>query len=134
MANPKCRILCVDDHQDTSEMLELLLSQEDYEVVTALSMEEALELSKRESFDLYVLDKRLPDGTGLELCAQLNKLTPGVRCIFYTGDAYEIHRQEALRAGADAFVAKPDIDALIDAARELLANQECGTETKAMAK
>jgi CheY-like chemotaxis protein len=134
MANPKCRILCVDDHQDTSEMLELLLSQEDYEVVTAPSMEEALELSKRESFDLYVLDKRLPDGTGLDLCEQLNKLTPGVPSLFYTGDAYEIHRQEALRAGADAFVAKPDIDALIDAVRELLANQGCGTETKAMAK
>ena len=134
MANPKCRILCVDDHQDTSEMLQLLLSQEDYEVVTALSMEEALELSKRESFDLYVLDKRLPDGTGLDLCQQLNKLTPGIPCIFYTGDAYEIHRQEALQAGADAFVAKPDIDALIDAVRDLLANQECGTETKAMAK
>ena len=134
MANPKCRILCVDDHQDTSEMLELLLSQEDYEVVTALSMEEALELSRRETFDLYVLDKRLPDGSGLELCGSLNQLTPGVPCIFYTGDAYEIHRQEALRAGADAFVAKPDIDALIEAVRELLANQECGTETRAMAK
>jgi len=134
MANPKCRILCVDDHQDTSEMLQLLLSQEDYEVVIALSMEEALELSKRESFDLYVLDKRLPDGTGLDLCEHLNKLTPGIPCIFYSGDAYEIHRQEALQAGADAFVAKPDIDALIDAVRELLANQECGTETKAMAK
>ena len=134
MANPKCRILCVDDHQDTSEMLQLLLSQEDYEVVTALSMEEALELSRHESFDLYVLDKRLPDGTGLDLCQQLNKLTPGIPCIFYTGDAYEIHRQEALQAGADAFVAKPDIDALIDAVRDLLANQECGTETKAMAK
>jgi CheY-like chemotaxis protein len=134
MANPKCRILCVDDHQDTSEMLELLLSQEDYEVVTALSMEEALELSRHETFDLYVLDKRLPDGSGLELCGKLNQLTPGVPCIFYTGDAYEIHRQEALRAGADAFVAKPDIDALIEAVRELLANQECGTETRAMAK
>ncbi len=134
MANPKCRILCVDDHRDTSEMLQLLLSQEDYEVVTALSMEEALELSKRESFDLYVLDKRLPDGTGLDLCEQLSKLTPLVPCVLYTGDAYETHRQEALRAGADAFVAKPDIDALIDAVRELLATQECGTETKAMAK
>jgi len=134
MANPKCLILCVDDHQDTSEMLKLLLSQEDYEVVTALSMQEALELSKQRSFDLYVLDKRLPDGTGLDLCGQLNKLTPLVPCMFYTGDAYEIHRQEALQAGADAFVAKPDIDALIDAVRELLAKQECGTETRAMAK
>ena len=115
-------------------MLQLLLSQEDYEVVTAVNMEEALVLSKRQSFDLYVLDKRLPDGSGLELCGKLNELTPGVPCIFYTGDAYEMHRQEALRAGADAFVAKPDIDALIDAVRELLANQECGTETRAMAK
>jgi len=134
VANAKCLILCVDDHQDTSEMLQLLLSQEDYEVVTAVSMEEALVLSKRQTFDLYVLDKRLPDGSGLDLCGKLNQLTPGVPCIFYTGDAYEIHRQEALRAGADAFVAKPDIDALIEAVRELLANQECGTETRAMAK
>lgn len=134
MANVKCRILCVDDHEDTSEMLKLLLSYEDYEVVVAFSMQEALEISRRESFDLYVLDKQLPDGTGLDLYAQLNKLTPGIPCIFYSGDAYEIQRREALEAGADAFVVKPDIDALINAVAELLADQDCGTQTKAMAK
>ena len=129
MADVKCRILCVDDHQDTSEMLQLLLSHEDYEVVTARGLDQAISLSKTQSFDLYVLDKRLPDGSGLELCRRLQALTPGVPCIFYSGDAYEIHRLEALQAGADAYVAKPDIDKLIDAVRDLLAERECAAAT-----
>ncbi len=125
MTEVKCRILCVDDHQDTSEMLKHLLSQEDYEVVTARTMKEALELVKIESFDLYVLDKRLPDGSGLDLCEILTELTPQVPCMFYTGDAYEIHRQQALAAGAEGYVAKPDIDALIDVVHKLLEEREC---------
>lgn len=125
MSRAKCRILCVDDHEDTSEMLKLLLVQEDYEVVTAVSIEEALGLVKSQEFDLYVLDKRLPDGSGLELCKKLTAVTPNVPCMFYTGDAYETHRHEALAAGADAFVAKPDIDALIEGVRKLLMQREC---------
>ncbi len=129
MASVICRILCVDDHLDTSEMLKLLLAQENYEVVTAKSMEEAISLSRSEQFDLYVLDKRLPDGSGLELCERLHQLTPNVPCIFYSGDAYDIHRMQALAAGADAYVAKPDIEGLIKAVRDLLVGAECTTTT-----
>ena len=68
MSKPKCRVLCVDDHHDTSEMLQMLLSEEDYEVHTAATMEEACRTGVEVEFDLYVLDKRLPDGTGVELC------------------------------------------------------------------
>lgn len=125
MANTPCRILCVDDHADTSEMLKLLLSNEDVEVVTAVTMEEALELVKAESFDLYVLDKRLPDGSGLDLCRKLTSITPNVPCMFYTGDAYEVHRREALEAGADDYVAKPDIDRLTEVVQKLLSDREC---------
>ena len=127
MSPIKCRVLCVDDHHDTSEMLKLLLAHEDYEVVTASGVEEAIELASTSNFDLYVLDKRLPDGSGLELCSQLRELTPSVPCIFYTGDAYAIHKQQALQAGAEAFVAKPDIDALIETVHDLLAERECTT-------
>src|SRR5689334_9910413 len=125
-----CRVLCVDDHHDTSEMLELLLAKESYEVETASTMEEACRLAEQKKFDLYVLDRRLPDATGLELCERLNEITPGVPCIFYSGDAYELHRREAIAAGAAAYVAKPDIDALIDAVQKLLANSECATTNK----
>ena len=129
MSDPKCRVLCVDDHHDTSEMLQLLLAEENYDVHTAATMEEACQLAEHFSYDLYVLDKRLPDGTGLELCERLNILSPGVPCIFYSGDAYEIHRREAMAAGAAAYVAKPNIEALISAVHDLLANTECATAT-----
>jgi two-component system response regulator RegX3 len=131
MSKPKCRILCVDDHFDTSEMLQVLLSDSDYEVQTAGSIEEACKLAERTEFDLYVLDKRLPDGTGLDLCGTLNKLTPNIPCIFYTGDAYEVHRTEALAAGAAAYVAKPDVDQLVTTVHKLLSEKDCAAEAKA---
>ena len=127
MSNVKCRILYVDDHEDSSEMLKLVLSDSDYEVHTAHSMDKALQLAASEQFDLYVLDKRLPDGSGLELLQRLNEITPGVPSIVYSGDAYDVHRQEALAAGAHAYVPKPDIDGLIATVHRLLMNAECAT-------
>jgi two-component system response regulator PilR (NtrC family) len=117
----------VDDHHDTSEMLELLLAKEDYEVDTAATMQEACILASQKQFDLFVLDRRLPDASGVELCGKLQQMSPGVPCIFYTGDAYELHRLEAIAAGAAAYVAKPDIDGLINAVQKLLANSACAT-------
>lgn len=125
MTQSKCRILYVDDHEDSAEMFRLLASSPDYEVQTAQTVAEAMELARSEPFNLYVLDKRLPDGSGMDLCVMLSALTPGVPCIFYTGDAYEIHRQEAMVAGATAFVPKPDVDALIDTVHKLLSEREC---------
>jgi len=126
MSKVKCRILCVDDHEDTPEMLKLLLSESDYLVHPAYSIEEAMGLARTHQFDLYVLDKRLPDGPGTELCMKLNELTPGVPCIFYSGDAYEIHRLEAMAAGADAYVPKPDVEVLIETVHKMLSQRECG--------
>jgi len=108
-------------------MLKLVLSESDYEIHTARNMEEALNLARIHEFDLYVLDKRLPDGSGLELCQQLGQLTPGVPCIFYSGDAYEIHRQEAMAAGARAYIPKPDVEELINTVHQLLSQRECET-------
>ena len=82
MSLPQCRILCVDDHRDTSEMLQLLLSEGDYEVQTAATIAEASSLAAESQFDLFVIDKRLPDGNGIDLCNILNQISPGVPCIF----------------------------------------------------
>ena len=125
MSESKCRILYVDDHEDSAEMLKLMLAGEDLEVEIAHSVEQALAKARVSSFDLYVLDKRLPDGSGTDLCRMLNLATPGVPCIFYTGDTYEIHRQEALAAGAREYVAKPNVDALIETVHRLMSEREC---------
>ena len=106
-------------------MLRLLLSESDYEVHPAYSVEEAMQLAAMHQFDLYVLDKRLPDGTGMELFTRLNQLTPGVPCIFYTGDVYEVHSLEAMAAGANAYVPKPDVEALIETVHKMLSEREC---------
>ncbi len=67
MSEVKCRILYVDDHEDSSEMLKIVLSHSNYEVHTAHTIEEAMQRVHSTDFDLYVLDKRLPDGSGIEL-------------------------------------------------------------------
>ncbi len=127
MSEIRCRILYVDDHEDSGEMLRLLLSPMNYSITPAYTAKEALQLAQTENFDLYVLDKRLPDGSGLELCRQLTAITPGIPCIFYTGDAYETHRQEAVAAGADAYVPKPDVEKLIETVNHFLSQKECAT-------
>jgi|ERR1044071_1301318 CheY-like chemotaxis protein len=125
MQPAKCRILCVDDHEDTSFMLTNLLERSNYEVVTASSIRDALRRIEKEGFDLYILDKRLPDGSGLDLCKMFTEVTPHVPVIFYSGDAYALHRQEGLCAGAEEYVSKPEIDKLIEAVERLLAEKDC---------
>jgi CheY-like chemotaxis protein len=130
MSTSTCRILCIDDHHDSAEMLKLLLQEDGHEVVIASKIRDAIELAQRESFDLYVLDRRLPDGTGVELCRKLTETTPNVPCIFYTGDAYELHRAQAMAAGAEHYIAKPNIGALIETVTKVLAERDCATAGK----
>lgn len=106
-------------------MLSNLLERSNHEVVTANSIHDALRLIEQEEFDLYILDKRLPDGSGLDLCRTFTQSTPHVPIIFYSGDAYELHRQEGLCAGAEAYVSKPEIDKLIKTVEQLLVEKDC---------
>lgn len=101
------RILFVDDHEDTRDLMCLVLAQEQYEVVTAANMLDAVTLAEKENFDLFVFDSWLPDGSGIELCKRIretNQLTP---ILFYSGLAYEQPRQEALNSGAQDYLVKP---------------------------
>lgn len=116
------RILCVDDNEDNSSMLTVLLGLSSYDAVAAGSINEALRLARNERFDLYILDKRFPDGNGFALCQQIRELHPETPVIFYSGDAYNSDRDEGLSAGAQDYVAKPDIDKLLESVNHLLAH------------
>ncbi len=116
----KGRILCVDDNEDNSSMLVVLLGLSSYEALAAGSVGEALRIAQRETFDLFILDKRFPDGTGFSLCREIRQLHPNTPVIFYSGDAYSTDRAEGLSVGAEDYVAKPDIDGLLEAVHRLL--------------
>ena len=120
MQPTKRRILCVDDDEDTCFMLSHLLKRENYEVTTAKSVSEALQLAQNESFNLYILDEWFPVDAGLVLCRKLREFDPHTPIIFYSGAAFDSDKEEALHAGAQAFVAKPYAEELISTVRHLL--------------
>ena len=103
----KSRILHVDDDADVRLLISASLRDFGYFVVTAGSAAEALRLAKDFKFDLCILDVRLPDGTGIELCQQLRKLQPATRVIYYSVYADETEEKAALSVCGDAYLKKP---------------------------
>lgn len=125
MERTKARILHVDDHQDTRLMMAALLQDSGYGVLTAGSVAEGLELAKEILFDLYILDVRLPDGTGVELCQKLRELHPTTPILYYSAYGDEADHQSALDACGDAYLKKPVCIADIqDCIARLLADRE----------
>jgi DNA-binding response OmpR family regulator len=124
MQPTKRRILCVDDDDDTCLMLTHLLGQENYQVKTAKSVSEALQIARNESFSLYILDEWFPREAGISLCRKIREFDPHTPIIFYSGAALESEKQEALYAGAQAFVAKPYVEELITTVHSLLVDRQ----------
>ena len=123
MSETKPRILCVDDNHDTAELVSLLLrfADADYEVESVEQPEEALRLAAAGEFDLYVLDYMYPRTNGVEVCKRIRLLDPHAPVMFFTAEARERVRQEALAACADAYLVKPDdLPKVAETARRLL--------------
>jgi DNA-binding response OmpR family regulator len=117
----KQKILLVEDHEDTSELMVLILSQLDYDVATAASISGALGLAESADFDLFVLDSLLPDGTGTDLCKQIRERNNSTPILFYSAMAFEHDKDEALLAGAQRYLVKPvDSDVLCRTVTEML--------------
>jgi two-component system response regulator ArlR len=105
-------------------MIKLLLEHEGYEVRSAGTIAECLELTAQEHFDLYLLDDRYPDGTGIELCQRLHSMLPRTPIMIFTAAAYEWNREAGISAGAQAYILKPaDIDGLVETVHQLVSDQ-----------
>ena len=103
----KPRVLFIEDHEDTRELVTLLLNQKSYEVVTGATIESGIALAVAEKFDLYLLDSWLPDGSGLDLCQRIREFDQTTPILFYSAAAYAADHEMALRSGAQAYLTKP---------------------------
>ena len=101
------RVLYIEEHEDTRELVTLVLQQRSYEVVTGSTIASGVALAASQPFDLYLLDSWLPDGSGLDLCKQIREFDKSTPILFYSAAAYEIDRDHALRCGAQAYLTKP---------------------------
>lgn len=106
-------ILCVDDDKDCCEMMTALLGLSGCEVASVQNSADAVEMARSDSFDLILLDSWLTDGSGVELCRRIRSFLPHTPVVFYSGAAHESDKQQAMDAGAQAYLVKPtDIEVI----------------------
>jgi len=103
----KVRVLHVDDDPDIRLMISASLQEFGYFVATAGSIAEALKLVAEVSFDLFILDVRLPDGSGVDLCQKIRDLQPKIPVLYYSAYASDEEQKAALSVCGDAYLKKP---------------------------
>lgn len=103
----KPRILVADDERAARMTLEAPLRLSGYEVVTVSDGREAMEISRREPFDLVLSDVFMQDIGGLELVRQYREINPSTPIILMTAQGSLETAVEAVEQGAYDFIAKP---------------------------
>ncbi len=102
-------ILVVDDEEIMRDlMVEILSEHHDYQLLTASTGEEALQICTQRPVDLVITDLRMPGMGGIRLLAELKRLTPETAVVIITGYGRREDAIQALRLGASNFLLKPD--------------------------
>ncbi|MGZ6132976.1 MAG: sigma-54-dependent transcriptional regulator [Myxococcaceae bacterium] len=117
-------ILLVDDDRGFSSLAQAALAREGHPVVLARSLHEAREAVERSAPELVVLDRRLPDGDGLDYLPELKAQLPGTPVVMVTAHGDIQSAVDAIRAGAADYVAKPvDLTDLVMRAQRAMGEQ-----------
>ena len=101
------RILLVDDHKNIRTLLTELLSTMGYRVLEAKDGEEAMKLVEIGPIDLVMTDLKMPGMDGIELTRAIRGIKPDLPIIVYSGYRFIDTVSEALKAGANEYLAKP---------------------------
>lgn len=100
------RVLIVDDEKLIVKGIRFSLEQEDMQVDCAYDGEEALELARKNQYDIILLDVMLPKLTGFEVCQQIREFS-GVPIIMLTAKGDDMDKILGLEYGADDYITKP---------------------------
>lgn len=120
------RILIVEDHESTSKSLELIFKKYFFQVEIANSGKEALEMvSRKNQYNLAIVDIRLPDMSGISLLEPLKEKQPHIAIIVVTGYGSIETSVQALNAGAEAYLIKPfNINIVLATIRKVFEKQK----------
>ncbi|MFP4417634.1 MAG: response regulator transcription factor [Chitinivibrionales bacterium] len=115
----------IEDEEAISMVIQVVLSHRGISVREAHTGEEGLNIINREHPAVVLLDVRLPDMEGWDVCRKLKQNgdgnAPAPAVVFLTAATQERDRQKAQEVGGDFFIPKPfDIDQLVDIVRDFL--------------
>jgi len=115
----RIRVLLVDDEEEYVHVLSNRLIKRDFHVSTALSGLEAIQILRREDFDVAVLDLKMEDMDGIEVLKIFKKMTPEMEVIMLTGHGSEKPAREGIELGAFDYLTKPcEFEDILDKIRE----------------
>jgi len=106
----KTNILVVDDERDICRALNIILTKEGYAVTEAYNGEQAVELLRKQDFDLVMTDIKMEKMDGFEVLRQAQQISPGTTVVMMTAFASVGSAVEAMRAGAADYITKPFIN------------------------
>jgi CheY-like chemotaxis protein/cellulose biosynthesis protein BcsQ len=131
------KILIVDDHQETLQVVSLILRQNGYTVLTAENGQEGVEMAVEHAPHLILMDVMMPVMDGAEACRHIRQIPElqDVPIIMFTVKAQTDDKWAGFQAGADDYLIKPtDPEELLGRIAALLARSGAGEEDKAAAQ
>jgi DNA-binding response OmpR family regulator len=124
-------ILTVEDDPSICRLIAQTLEKEGYRAHKAKNLSEARDSIRHSRPDLIVLDRRLPDGDGLELCRELKSGPPAMPILFLTSKNSTADKVVGLKMGADDYLTKPfELDELLARVEALLRRSETPAQRK----
>ena len=129
------RILVVDDEPKICHLIEALLKQEGYLVDVCFSSIKALEIIKKDAYQMLITDLKMPGIDGLELVRKSKEYNPGIRTIMVTGYTTVDTAIQSLRHGVDDFLTKPfNIFELKKTVKQILRTHQASQENMQLLK
>ena len=118
-------LLLVDDEEAFRKLVGQELAHAKYRVTTAGNVREAREILRERTFHLVLLDVRMPDGSGLDLLAEIKEAAPATEVVMLTGHATVETAIRAMKNGAFDFLTKPfkfeQLEAVLEKAEQIQA-------------
>lgn len=119
------RILIVDDDENIRKVLTTILEDEGYSVESVDTAKKAIERTRRKSYNLALIDIRLPDMEGIELLTRMKDTTPKMRKVIITGYPTLQNAIEAVNRGAEVYILKPfDMEKVLKTIEDQLRKQK----------
>lgn len=124
MNESKLKILCVEDDEDTCELISFVLKQTGYEVEACGRMD-CLKLIHEEKFLAFILDNWFEGISGVDICKEIRSFDSDTPIIFCSGEARQPEIDKAFAAGANAYLVKPiDFEELTETVTKLIQEQK----------